>query len=68
VPPNGGNFIAKNLLPYFYDKTSPLHKRNPGLQAVPSKMALNRMHAILGAPVKVVSPFFPSDMCIAWRH
>ncbi|WP_026708886.1 FAD binding domain-containing protein [Flavobacterium frigidarium] len=60
---NGGNLLQRTRCYYFYDKTSPCNKRNPG-SGCPAKNGLNRMHAILGTSENCIA-VFPSDMCIA---
>lgn len=60
---NGGNLLQRTRCYYFYDKTAPCNKRNPG-SGCPAKEGLNRMHAILGSSESCIA-VFPSDMCVA---
>jgi len=65
----GGNILQRTRCTYFYDEDgSRCNKRTPG-QGCDAIDGINRIHAILGAPVLDASSAcvatHPSDMCVA---
>jgi xanthine dehydrogenase YagS FAD-binding subunit len=59
----GGNLLQRTRCFYFYDRTTPCNKREPG-SGCSAVDGLNRMHAILGASEHCIATH-PSDMCVA---
>lgn len=60
---DGGNLLQRTRCYYFYDKTTPCNKREPGT-GCSAINGYNRMHAILGASEDCIA-VHPSDMCVA---
>lgn len=59
----GGNLLQRTRCLYFYDRTTPCNKRDPG-SGCAAIGGFNRMHAILGASESCIATH-PSDMCVA---
>ncbi|MCT2586945.1 FAD binding domain-containing protein [Actinophytocola gossypii] len=59
----GGNLLQRTRCPYFYDRATPCHKREPGTGCA-AVGGFNRSHAILGTSASCVATH-PSDMCVA---
>jgi len=59
----GGNLLQRTRCLYFYDRTTPCAKREPGAGCA-AIGGFNRMHAILGASTSCIATH-PSDMCVA---
>jgi len=59
----GGNLLQRTRCLYFYDRTTPCNKREPG-SGCAAIGGFNRMHAILGASEHCIATH-PSDMCVA---
>jgi xanthine dehydrogenase YagS FAD-binding subunit len=59
----GGNLLQRTRCLYFYDRTTPCNKREPG-SGCSAIDGINRMHAILGTSEHCIATH-PSDMCVA---
>jgi xanthine dehydrogenase YagS FAD-binding subunit len=60
---NGGNLLQRTRCYYFYDKSTPCNKREPGTGCSAIK-GFNRIHAILGESEHCIATH-PSDMAVA---
>lgn len=60
---NGGNLLQRTRCVYFYERSTPCNKREPGT-GCSAVEGLNRMHAIFGASEQCVATH-PSDFCVA---
>ncbi|MER8518781.1 xanthine dehydrogenase family protein subunit M [Mesorhizobium sp. M0644] len=58
-----GNLLQRTRCPYFYDRTMPCNKRQPG-SGCAALQGFNRMHAVLGASEACIA-VHPSDMAVA---
>jgi xanthine dehydrogenase YagS FAD-binding subunit len=59
----GGNLMQRTRCYYFYDKTTPCNKHDPG-SGCAALNGFNRIHAILGTSEHCIA-VHPSDMCVA---
>lgn len=59
----GGNLLQRTRCYYFYDRTMPCNKRQPG-SGCAALQGFNRLHAILGASEACIATH-PSDMAVA---
>ena len=59
----GGNLLQRTRCYYFYDRTMPCNKREPG-SGCSAMQGFNRMHAVLGASDACIA-VHPSDMAVA---
>ncbi|MFK3847419.1 FAD binding domain-containing protein [Stenotrophomonas sp. NPDC078853] len=60
---NGGNLLQRTRCTYFYDRSTPCNKREPG-SGCSAVGGLTKYHAILGASEHCIATH-PSDMCVA---
>lgn len=60
---NGGNLMQRTRCPYFYERSMPCNKREPG-SGCGAMEGINRQHAIFGWSDRCVA-VFPSDMAVA---
>lgn len=58
-----GNLLQRTRCPYFYDRSMPCNKREPG-SGCAALQGFNRMHAVLGASQACIA-VHPSDMAVA---
>src|SRR5262245_29808224 len=59
----GGNLLQRTRCFYFYDRSTPCNKREPG-SGCSAIDGINRMHAIIGTSDQCIATH-PSDMCVA---
>lgn len=59
----GGNLLQRTRCYYFYDRTMPCNKREPG-SGCSALEGFNRIHAVLGASEACIA-VHPSDMAVA---
>jgi xanthine dehydrogenase YagS FAD-binding subunit len=59
----GGNLLQRTRCFYFYDRTMPCNKREPG-SGCAALQGFNRIHAVLGASDACIA-VHPSDMAVA---
>lgn len=61
----GGNLLQRTRCYYFYERSTPCNKRDPGAGCA-AIGGFNRIHAIFGASDKCIATH-PSDMAVAMR-